>query len=306
MILYEKYLNKEHFNIDTDFSGNRGVPKIDIRENRDGIVLNKDTNDEYYIDKPFIDFRFNLVTINISSLSFIRNVPGTTDIEGIVIIDGQPKKWAAGWSDTTLDIANANTLAEIETNISALFNTVEKSFNIRIYLTGTATVTPELTLIKFVTPDLLSTISQLRSNVHEVVDHVYSDPLVYSAIAEADKTVRIDLETYIDFDNLTVITTRIVNKFSQLKSAIIVLQRLFKTPKDTKERNQLTYMMDIYDKLLKKIMNGEIELTAGSVTVDTTRQGKAFGFGSEGQRLEFDSKQDEDEFLIDYDWLNDG
>ena len=117
MIIIDKYLNAEFYEIEKDWSLIPDPPaqdlvnsKIDIRENRDGIVLNKDGDDKYYQDSPFIDYIFNLMTKNISSLSFIKDIPANTDIKGQVIIDGQPMKWAAGWSDTTLGVANANDL----------------------------------------------------------------------------------------------------------------------------------------------------------------------------------------------------
>jgi len=315
MIINEKYLNAELYEIEKDWSYTPDPPsqdlvnpKIDIRENRDGISLNQDTNDNYYTDDPYIDYIYDLITKNISSLSFISDIIADTDIKGIIIIDNQPKKWnGADWINTTYAYANANSLTDISTNISTLFDgSTEKNYKIRIYLhTADVLKTPTLMTITYTVPDLFSTVAQLRSNLHDVNEHVYSDLMVYNAIVEADKMIEIDLYEYIDFSSMNVAETRIVNKLSQIKTAIIVLERLGKNPKEVKELNTLTRYEKMYEKIIEDIQNGNISLISTSITVDITRQGKAFGFGNEGQKIDFDSLQDEDDYLENYDLYND-
>ena len=304
MIIKEKFLNSSFYDIERFFSEsiNEETEKINIRIDRDGITLAQDTDGDYYTDSPYIELREGLKTKNITSLYFSTTEPTDTSIKAIPFIDGQAKKYAGGWNDISdISVSNASALSDISTNISDLFDgSTYKRFNLRFYLITTdEAATPTLLYYQVTAPDLYCTIFEVRDMLADLTEQSFNDIKIYNSIIDADKFVRIKTKNYIDYSSMTS-TYEIVNHFSKLKTASIVLYKLYRTMSTTAESDEINKYSDMFFELLKELQNGEITvdgLTVDGVIIDDSRQGEFFGYRENGGYKEID---DETEFREEY------
>jgi len=139
-----------------------------------------------------------------------------------------------------------------------------------------------------------SSVAELRDNVPRITVAVMSDILVGARIDAADDTVVADLGNVVDFTLVTDTPAgapRFINKLSQYKTAELSLVAKFSAKRMNVEITDWQYWQLEYEKLLDKIVAGEIDLEdvgmAGMSFTSTARDGvtPALGQGELGEHL---------------------
>jgi hypothetical protein len=110
-----------------------------------------------------------------------------------------------------------------------------------------------------------SAVSQLRSNVPRLTATVIPDADVEDRIDESDDIVETDLSKVVDFSTVTAAdattTPKYINQLSQYKAAELSLVAKYGAKRMVETQSDRQYWEKMYNDLLEKILNGEIDIT---------------------------------------------
>ena len=137
-----------------------------------------------------------------------------------------------------------------------------------------------------------STVLELKNNIQSNMYHGIADSVIDSRITEADKKIRTDLSSVIDFTEITDTPTgapEVINILSQYKAAELFLVRMHGGKRDGEGVSDVEYWKRNYNLLIIKIQKGEIDvsdyskggtITAGNDVVEENTP--VFGMGVDG------------------------
>ena len=108
-----------------------------------------------------------------------------------------------------------------------------------------------------------STIAQFRANVSVGTVASITDAIVTDRIALADNVVKTDLAEVTDFD-LIVVTPTFISLLAQYKTAELCLVYMYGRKRKVDENTDVDYWMGEYNKLVEKVLAGDIPLEDGS------------------------------------------